>query len=131
MAQGIAWDKEKAIEALRPKLQLGYSLTKACNIVGIPQSTVATWLEKDEPLRLKVNGWMNEVNELARRNWTEAIKNGIPTKVGQDYYTPSKDWLERKEKDEFSMRTEQTGPNGDAIQVEFVEDTSLSKPTKD
>lgn len=131
MAQGIAWDKQKVFEALEPKLKLGYSLTKACNICLIPISTVSTWLEKDESLRIKVNAWQNEINEMARRNWSEAIKNGVPTKWGMDTYNPSKDWLERKEKDEFATRQEQTGPNGERIEFVFVEDKSLVKPTKE
>jgi hypothetical protein len=122
MAQGIAWNKKTVFEALEPKLKLGYSLTKACNICVIPISTVSTWLEKDEALRLKVNSWQNEISDMARINWSEAIKNGVPTKYGQDTYNPSKDWLERKSKDEFSVRQEITGQEGEAIAVKFVDE---------
>lgn len=106
MPQGKAWDKEKVIEALEPYFKLDYSVNKACDIVGIPQSTVQTWIDKDEELRLKIDAWRAEPSVLARKNWVEAIREGKPTKFGPDRYTPAKEWLERREKSEFSTRTE-------------------------
>lgn len=125
MAQGKAWNKEKVIEQLKEFLQLGYSVNKACNLSGIAQSTVQTWIDNDEALRLKITSWQNEPNVLARRNWIEALKKGNPTKYGEDKYTPSKDWLERKEKDEFSLRQEHTGAEGQDLKIVVVEDTEL------
>jgi transposase len=117
MAQGKSWNKEKIIELLKEYLKLGYSVNKACEISGIAQSTVQTWIDKDEELRLKINSWQNEPSVLARRNWIEALKYGKPSKFGDDKYTPAKDWLERKEKNEFSLRQEVTGKDGEKIQL--------------
>jgi hypothetical protein len=107
MSQGVAWDKEKVIELLEPLLRLDYSVTKACKIIGIAQSTVQTWIDEDEELRLKVQSWRAEPSVKARKNWIEAIENGVPTKNGMDKYTPAKEWLERREKDAFSTKQKQ------------------------
>lgn len=113
MSQGKAWDKEQIVnEVLKELFQLGYSVTKACLVAGIPQSTVQTWIDSDEVLRLKITKWQNEPNILARKNWIKAIKEGIPTKFGPDDYSPSKEWLERREKEDFSTRGELTGKDG-------------------
>lgn len=112
MSQGKAWNKEKVIEALEPYFKLGYTVNKACDITGFPQSTVQTWIDNSEELRLKITSWQKEPNVLARKNWIDALKFGKPTKFGDDKYTPAKEWLERMEKDEFSSRQEHTGANG-------------------
>lgn len=106
MAKGKGWKKENVIKLLRPLFKLGYSINKACIIAGIPQPTVQTWVAKDEELRLQINVWQNEISLIARKNWKKAIKKGVPTKHGPDLYSPSKEWLERREKDDFSTRSE-------------------------
>jgi hypothetical protein len=106
MAQGIPRDKEKVIEALKPYFKLDYTVNKACDIIGIAQSTVQTWIDADDDLRLQIQAWRAEPSIKAREQWVEAIKNGRPTKFGPDVYTPSKEWLERREKDDFSTKTE-------------------------
>lgn len=107
MAQGIARDKNKIInEVLQPIFKLGCSIRKACEYAGIPSTTVQTWIDNDDDLRAKITAWQNEPNLLARKQWIKNIKEGKPTKFGNDDYTPSKEWLERTEKDEFSTRQE-------------------------
>ncbi len=120
MSQGKARDKEKVIEELKELFLLGYSVTKACSISGIPQSTVQTWIDKDDGLRLKINKWQNEINILARKQWHTAISIGRPSKFGLDTYTPAKEWLERKEKDEFSTREEVTGKDGESLTIQVT-----------
>jgi hypothetical protein len=116
VAQGKAFDKTEIMKVLEPLFKLGYSINKACEYAGIEQSTVAKWLSADEILSKKVKVWQNEVNTRARANWIKAIDEGIETKNGRDYYTPSKDWLERREKQDFSTRQELTGEEGTAIE---------------
>lgn len=106
MSQGKEWDKEKTIEILKPLFELDYSVTKACKIAGIPQSTVATWIMNDQILQLKINYWRGKINREARENWVKAIKEGKLTKFGRDKYTPAKEWLERRERNEFSLKSE-------------------------
>lgn len=112
MAQGIPRDKEQTIEALRPYYQLGCSTFKACAYAGIPLSTVQTWIDADDDLRCKIVAWQNEMAAKARMNWREQVAN--------KNYEASKQWLERKEKDEFSQRTEQTGADGVPLTINVV-----------
>lgn len=111
MAQGEAWNKEEIIELLRPYLELGYSVNKACSLAGFPQSTVATWLTDDEVLRLKVEGMQNAVNLNARKNIAANIKEG---KIDD-----SKWWIEKTDKD-FSPKTETELSGG--LTIKIVED---------
>lgn len=120
MAQGKAWDKEKVLDVLEPIFKLGCSINKACEYAGIPPTTVITWYEKDPELRLKINSWQNEPSLLARKNWKKSLVEGRPSKFGPDIYTPAKEWLERKEKDEFSQRQEMTGAEGKELSINLV-----------
>ena len=114
MAQGKARDKEKTFEVLKPFFKLGCSVNKACNYAGIPNTTVHTWLEKDETLRMKIKGWQNEINLAARKVWSDEIK-------AQKDFDASKNWLERKEKKEFSTRTEQAVEGEQTLIIEHKE----------
>ena len=98
MAQGKAWDREEVIKVLEPYFKLGCSVTKACKYGGIPQSTVQTWIDNDDELRLQVTAWQNEISAKARANWRAKIASGE--------YGPSIQWLERSESDDFSTRQE-------------------------
>jgi hypothetical protein len=123
MTQGKEWNQQEVIEILKPLFQLGYSVTKACNIAGIPQSTVATWISADEELRLQITTWQNEINVIARKQWKSAIIEGKPTKFGPDMYTPSKEWLERIERDDFAIRTQsQTDNTNTNLNTEIKDD---------
>lgn len=93
-------------------LLLGYSIPRACQLGGIPATTVYDYMEKDESFRTKIDLLMNSVSLKARANVIERINN-------KDYHA-SVDWLERKEKDEWSKRQELTGENGQPIQQEII-----------
>lgn len=112
MAQGKAWKPDevsKIMNILAPYFKLGCSITKACNYAGMHRTTVQTWIENDEKLRLEVTAWQNEVNVAARKVWSKAISGGdVPRAI---------DWLVRKEKDEFSDRKEFSGPDGKPIPI--------------
>jgi len=109
MAQGIEWNKDEVIEILKPYFKMGCNVTKACSYAGIPRTTVQTWIEGDDVLRLKVENWQNEPNHKARSNWIAKIAEGD--------YPSSLEWLKRKEKDEFSDRQEFTGADGKEISL--------------
>jgi hypothetical protein len=98
MSRGKAWKREKVIRTLEPFFKLGCNPRKACEYAGIPYSTIDTWIQKDEALRLQFHAWQNEVSVSARKVWKKAIDdNNVPQAV---------EWLKRKEKEEFSDRTE-------------------------
>ncbi len=117
MAQGKEWNKDEVIEILRPYFQLGCNVTKACAYAGVSRTTVQTWIEDDEILRLKVQGWQNEMSTQARRNWKNKLDAGD--------FTAANEWLSKKEKDEFSNRTELTGEDGDPL-IPFTNEQALS-----
>jgi len=96
--QGKAWDKEEVFGILEEFYRLGCSTRKACDYAGIPHSTVATWLLADDVLQAKVTSWQNHMSTLARRNWMKQLDKGD--------YNASEKWLSKKEKAEFSERTE-------------------------
>jgi len=120
MAQGIEWDKDRIIEALKPYLQLGYSVHMSCTLAQIPTSTVATWMEKDESLRKQFKAWQNLVSASARKVVVDKINEGDDKQANW--------WLERREKKDFSSRQELTGKDGtDLIKVD---DQSKEKTDK-
>ena len=123
MAQGSARNKEKTIELLSVYFKMGCSVTKACKYGGIPQSTVQTWIDADEELRLQITIWQNEPNTLARANWI--------AKMAEGDYNSSKEWLSKKEKDEFSDRTEHTGAEGGAIEINTEQKEAIDKALND
>jgi len=123
MAQGSARNKEKTIELLSTHFKMGCSVKKACEYGGIPQSTVQTWIDADEELRLKIKLWQNEPNTLARANWI--------AKMAEGDYNSSKEWLSKKEKDEFSDRTEHTGAEGGAIEINTEQKEAIDKALND
>lgn len=115
--QGKARNKEETLEVLKEFFMLGCSIRKACEYAGIPHSTVCTWLEKDDVIRTKITAWQNYGNTLARRNWIKKLEEGD--------YNASDKWLSKKEKDEFSDRVEQTGPEGKDLVPTSI---SIKKP---
>ena len=126
MAQGKARDKEKTIEALMPYFKMGCSVLKACNYAGVPQSTVQTWVDNDDALRVQITAWQNEPNVLARSNWI--------AKMAEGDYNSSKDWISKKEKDEFSDRIENTGADGKdlaPVLVQFIGDDTKDNTDTD
>ena len=122
MAQGKARNKQETIEALEPYFTLGYSVTKACSMAGIPQSTFQTWIDKDENLRLKVTAMQGKVSAKAREVLVKSINNG-----NED---SAKWWLERRERESFSTRHDIT--SGDKPITPILGGTSLNAlPTDD
>jgi hypothetical protein len=102
----MAYDKKETIELLKPYFERGWSIRKACAISGLcDDQTVLNWIEEDKTIRWKIEAWQNLISDAAADVW----KNRI---IETGDYQASKDWLERKEKNDFSIRTEQTGANG-------------------
>ncbi len=109
MAQGKAWNKEEVVKVLEPFFKLGCSLTKACQYAGIPHSTLSNWLVDDEELRLKIEGWQNEMNAKAREVIQKAVINGDEKMAAW--------WLERREKESFSVRQENINTNASITDI--------------
>lgn len=113
MAQGKAYTKgerEKIIQSLQSYLELGFSRNKACGFIGLTPSNLCNWTNADESLEMKIQSWENAINKLAMQNMVSSIN-----REGKDFESRmenTKWWLERKMKEDFSLRTETTGANG-------------------
>lgn len=121
MAQGKAYTEEQRasiIESLKPYLELGFSRNKACNLIGLDATTLSKWVQADEALSMKLEGWENAINKLALSNIRDAIaKEGELEETRKE---TTKWWIERKMKQDFSLRTEQTGAEGEPLTVQIV-----------
>ncbi len=108
MAQGKEYTIEQRmelIEAIKPYLQLGYSLRRACEYAGVSHGTIYNWYVNDEALRTEIKAWQGLVNTQARQNIVEHIMGNTKKGIKPDLDT-SKWWAERRERDDFSVRQE-------------------------
>ena len=125
MAQGKAFtdeQREEIIESLQPFLSVGLSRNKACESIGLDPTTLSKWVQADEVLSMKLKGWENSLNKLALQNIADALaKEGETEDARKD---TSKWYLERRMKQEFSTRTENTGADGGPIEVNNVSELS-------
>lgn len=116
MAQGKEWtpeQKDMIIQSLREYLELGFSRNKSCEIIGLAPSTLSNWIKADDALGIKIQGWENAINKVAMQNILDAInKEG---EMEDNKKETTKWWLERRMKDDFSTRTENTGKDGEAL----------------
>lgn len=103
-----AYTEEEILEKLYEYLVLGYSIKKACLLGGIHEQTVYSRRKKDESFSSKLSKLMNSPNVRARAVWVKRIDEGD--------YQAAKDWLERREKNEFSLRQEMTGQDGEKLE---------------
>ncbi len=114
MAQGKEFtteEKETIIQSLKPYLEMGYSRNKACSFTGLAPQTLSNWVKEDESLGMKLTGWENVVNTIVMANIVDAIR---AEGANQDDLKKenSKWWAERKMKEDFSLRSELSGPDG-------------------
>jgi hypothetical protein len=128
MSQGRAYtaeEREVILESLRAYLELGFSRSKSCKMVGFDETTLSKWLSADEVLSMKVQGWENAMNKLAMANLRDAMLK--EAEMDDNKKDTSKWWAERKMKDDgFSIRTEQTGKDGAPINF-FINPDLASK----
>lgn len=114
MAQGYQFNKDEILQSLKPYFLLGMSITKACETLGnIQDQTILNWINDDPSIGVKIKAWQNYLSAKAREVWAARIQEGKD-------YTAAKEWLERKEKSEFSGRTELTGADGQNFSVNVV-----------
>jgi len=91
-------DKDKIIRGLESYFKLGYSRNKAYILANFPPTTLQSWIDEDETLRIQIEAWLGMVSAKARQN--------IATKVQQGFTPESQWWLERREKADWSTRVE-------------------------
>ena len=91
--------REEIIESLKPYLVLGYDLKNACINAEATYETVWDWVKKDNALLIRIKSWQNMISAKARKNIAKSIEDGD--------ISISQWWVERREKKDFSLRTEQ------------------------
>lgn len=123
MAQGKEWtieEKEIIIQSLKPYLEMGFSRNKACNFIGLAPSTLSNWVSEEPALGMKLTGWENVVNVLAIKNIADAIKK--EGELDEDIKKENSwKWAERRMKEDFSIRNEHTGADGESLKITFDE----------
>lgn len=126
MAQGKPFTPEQRasiIESIRPFLEMGLSRNKACDAIGIDPTTVSKWVQEDEALSMKLKGYENTMNMLALANVNDALLK--ESEMDDARKDTSKWFLERRMKNEFSPRIENTGADGMPLVVTF--DSAFNK----
>jgi len=116
MAQGKGYtqqERDTIIESLEPFLSVGMSRNKSCDSIGFDPSTLSRWVTDDESLSMKLQGWENSLNKLAMQNIADAL--ALEGEAEDTRKDTSKWYLERRMKNEFSLRTEHTGEDGAAL----------------
>src|SRR3990167_351598 len=97
MSQGKKRNRNEVVGLLEPFFKLGWNVTKACEFAGVAQSTVQTWIENDDDLRLKIGVWRGMVTVAGVQNIARAI-------VKDKDVVASQWWLERVAKDQFGIK---------------------------
>jgi hypothetical protein len=121
---------DEYFEKIKPFLQLGYSLYRACQFAGLNYKMIYNHYERNEDFKNKVERERNLVNTQARKILIKAMMGD--NKVPSDPKL-ALEWLDRMEKDEFSKRIEITGADGEKLVnpkdllFEFFKDTSSSE----
>lgn len=128
MAQGREFtskEQETIIESLKPFLEMGLSRNKACEAIGLHPTTLSKWVVKNEALSMKLQSWENAMNYLAISNIHSALQK--EAEIEDAKKETSKWYLERRMKDAFSTRQENTGADGQAL---IPEDLSSEQKKK-
>lgn len=112
-------ERDEILETLRPYLEMGYSRSKSCKLIGLDESTLSKWVNRYETVSMKVQSWENAINNVVLSNLKDAIE--LEGKTDDDKKETTKWWAERKMKNEgFSTRQEHTGADGSDIKINLV-----------
>lgn len=126
MSQGKPYtekERETIVESLRPYLELGFSRSKACKFIGFDETTLSKWVNSDEVLSMKIEGWENTINTVAMANIRDAIMK--ESEMDDARKETTKWWLERRMKQDFSTKTEQDlTSGGERINFTWNEDNN-------
>lgn len=120
LAQGKPFTKEQReeiIQSLKPFLEAGFSRNKACEAISLPAQTLSNWVQQDEALGMKLQGWENTMNMLALANVHSALQ--LEAEQEDTKKETSKWYLERRMKEAFSTRQENTGADGEPLSITF------------
>jgi hypothetical protein len=108
----------EVIKRLDDALRDGANITQACLLAGISQETYYLHVKTNPVFAETMESAKNWLNVIAKKNLADALKDN-------DKET-SKWWIERKEKQEFSPRSEITGSDGQSV-IGYVHSGDLPK----
>ena len=103
---------ENIMKQLKEGFKMGCNNTEACLNANISERIFYMVLNKNSNLKKYFELLQNNVNMIAKTNIAKSIIKGDKDN--------SKWWSERKNKAEFSQRTEQTGADGKDLQIQIV-----------
>ncbi len=99
---------DEVLDKLRHAFLIGATNAEACGYADIGERTLYDYLAENEEFSQKIEQWKNEPILKAK---TTVVKNLDKDVKNAQWY------LERKKKDEFAVRQEVTGKEGDAIEA--------------
>lgn len=123
MSQGKEFsieERQSIIESLKPFLKAGLSRNKSCDAIGLHPTTLSKWVQSDESLSMKLQGWENSLNILAMTNIESALLKEAETEDVKK--ETSKWWLERRMRNEFATKTEAKEESDITISYKWNED---------
>lgn len=135
MAQGQAFttaQRETIIKSLQPYLEMGFSRNKACGFIGLKPQTLSVWVQDDEALLIKLQGWENAINMVAMQNIANAIQKENESEDLRLENTWK--WADRKMKDDgFTTKVEQelSNPDGNLKSITIIKHGSDNKPSSE
>lgn len=98
------------VSDLRQSFMRDFTVEQACNYVGITVDTFYRWLKESEGFAKEIQSCRDYLFRKAREVLAEAITNKKSTKEAK--------WLlSRRERNLYALRTEQTGKDGEGIEV--------------
>jgi hypothetical protein len=103
---------EDVMKELKNSFRNGLNNSEACLDANISERSFYLVLEKNEKLKNYFRLLQKNVNKIAKQNIVNSIKAGD--------IDNSKWWSERKNKDEFSTRQENTGKDGESLKINIV-----------
>lgn len=114
MPRGIKVDIDEYLTNIQPYLEVGCSLYESCLHGLVPYTTVVDYQKNDEEIRKKIERMQNMHILRAR----ESVVNGMVENPDL-----ALKYLERKKKDEFSLRNENVNTlkneDGEALKIEI------------
>lgn len=107
----------ETVGKLEYAFSIGCSIPEACFYAGIHKDTYYEWVKKDKDLSDRFEGLRENTILVARESVMKGVKRDPDLALK---------YLERKKKDEFSLRQEMTGKDGKELPTPIIK---LDVPT--
>lgn len=113
---------DQVVSDLKNGFMRDFTVEEACRYAGIHHDTYYRWMKRSEEFKQEIEKAQDYIFKEAKRVILDSIREGS-VKDAQ--------WLlERRQKDKYSTRTEQTGKDGEAVNVNLTNFTRKELETK-